>query len=567
MGAYEDKAWLEHYAEWTPHSLDYGETTLASMYELNLAANRDKPATYFFGRTQTYGELDAQVRAAAAGLKAFGIRPGDKVAIVLPNCPQHIAAFYAVQLLGATVVEHNPLYTAHELEGLFQDHGARIAIAWDKTASTLERLRASTNLETIIAVNMVEAMPPVQRLALRLPFLKAKREQLTVDAPNTVPWSSLVGPAIGGTGTDLKAPEALSKDDIALILYTSGTTGQPKGALLSHGNLLANCIQGQAWVPDLGEKPERFLAALPIFHAYGMTMVCTLGVFVGAELVLLPAPQVPLIMDVMKKHTPTWVPGVPTLYSKIAAAAKEGGIEIAGIRNSFSGAATLPTATVAEWEELTGGLLVEGYGLTETAPVLCGNPMNSERRPGYIGIPFPDTEVRIANPENLDETQPDGEPGELLVRGPQVFHGYLNNADATAAAFHEGWFLTGDMGVMEDDGFIRLVSRIKEIIITGGFNVYPGEVEETIMEHPDVVDVAVVGRPRADGSEDVVACVILRDGAALDPEGMKDFARERLTRYKVPRTFYHFEELAKDQLGKVRRREVQRDLLELLDKR
>ena len=548
MGAYEDKAWLEHYAEWTPHSLDYGETTLASMYELNLAANRDKPATYFFGRTQTYGELDAQVRAAAAGLKAFGIRPGDKVAIVLPNCPQHIAAFYAVQLLGATVVEHNPLYTAHELEGLFQDHGARIAIAWDKTASTLERLRASTNLETIIAVNMVEAMPPVQRLALRLPFLKAKREQLTVDAPNTVPWSSLVGPAIGGTGTDLKAPEALSKDDIALILYTSGTTGQPKGALLSHGNLLANCIQGQAWVPDLGEKPERFLAALPIFHAYGMTMVCTLGVFVGAELVLLPAPQVPLIMDVMKKHTPTWVPGVPTLYSKIAAAAKEGGIEIAGIRNSFSGAATLPTATVAEWEELTGGLLVEGYGLTETAPVLCGNPMNSERRPGYIGIPFPDTEVRIANPENLDETQPDGEPGELLVRGPQVFHGYLNNADATAAAFHEGWFLTGDMGVMEDDGFIRLVSRIKEIIITGGFNVYPGEVEETIMEHPDVVDVAVVGRPRADGSEDVVACVILRDGAALDPEGMKDFARERLTRYKVPRTFYHFEELAKDQL-------------------
>ncbi len=247
MSASTSRAWLEHYSDWTPHTLDYGDKTIVDYYRDNLRANANKSATYFFGRTQTYAELDAQVRAAAAGLKAFGIRPGDKVAIVLPNCPQHVAAFYAVQLLGATVVEHNPLYTAPELEGLLNDHGARVAISWDKTASTLEKLRSTTPLETIVSVNMVDAMPPLKRLALRLPIppLAAKREQLTSPAPNTVEWSTLIGSAIGGDGSNLDVPE-ISQDDIALILYTSGTTGKPKGALLSHGNLIANAIQGKA---------------------------------------------------------------------------------------------------------------------------------------------------------------------------------------------------------------------------------------------------------------------------------------------------------------------------------
>jgi len=246
-------------------------------------------------------------------------------------------------------------------------------------------------------------------------------------------------------------------------------------------------------------------------------------------------------------------------------AAEEKDVDLSGIRNAFSGAATLPVEIVERWETMTGGRLVEGFGMTETSPVLTANPMNGKHRPGYVGVPFPDTEVRIANPDNLDETQPDGTEGEVLARGPQIFKGYLNNEEATEAAFHGEWFRTGDMGVMEEDGFIRLVSRIKEIIITGGFNVYPAEGEEAIAEHPDVVDVAAVGRPRQDGSEDVVGCVTLRDGAVLDPEGLKEFCRERLTRYKVPRTFYHFEDLARDHLGKIRRHQVRKDLLELLE--
>lgn len=256
---------------------------------------------------------------------------------------------------------------------------------------------------------------------------------------------------------------------------------------------------------------------------------------------------------------------MPTLYQKIMDAAEEKDVDLSGIRNAFSGAATLPVEIVERWEALTGGRLVEGFGMTETSPVLTANPMNGKHRPGYVGIPFPDTEVHIANPENLDETQPGGQPGEMLARGPQIFQGYFGNAAATEKTFHNSWFRTGDMALMEPDGYIKLVSHIKEIIINCGFNVYPAEVEEAVAQHPDVVDVAAVGRPRRDGSEDVVSCVTLRDGAVLDPEGLKEFCRARLIRYKVPRTFYHFEDLARNHLGKIRRHQVRKDLLELLE--
>ncbi|BDV25088.1 long-chain fatty acid--CoA ligase [Corynebacterium ulcerans] len=568
MSAFETKAWLQYYPSWTPHSLDYGDTTLLDIYDNNLAINADKPATYFFGKRQSYAELDKQVRSAAAGLRALGVRAGDRVAICLPNCPQHVAAYYAVLKLGAIVVEHNPLYTAHELEAPFTDHGARVAIVWDKAASTLEKLRRTTPLETIVSVNMIDAMPPLQKYALKLPIpaLMKKRDALTAPAPNTIPWQILTGNALGGQGEDIVSCPEVTKESVALILYTSGTTGAPKGAQLTHGGLFANLLQGKAWIQGLGDQDERLLGAIPMFHAYGVTIVLNLAIYIGGEMVLLPAPQIPLIMQIMKKETPTWVPGVPTLYQKIVEAAEKDGISISGIRNSFSGASTLPVDTVTHWEALTGGLLVEGYGLTETSPIIVGNPMTTDRRPGYVGIPFPDTEVRIANPENLDETMPDGQEGEVLVRGPQVFAGYLNQPEATARSFHNDWYRTGDVGIMEEDGFIKLVARIKEVIITGGFNVYPVEVEDVLRQHPDVLEAAVVGLPRGDGSESVVAAITLNEGAALDPEGLKDYCRENLTRYKVPRTFYHFEELAKDQLGKIRRREVQTELIQKLKK-
>ncbi|WP_297851293.1 long-chain-fatty-acid--CoA ligase [uncultured Corynebacterium sp.] len=563
-----NKPWLKYYPEWTGHILEYPEKTLVEIFNDSVATNSNKTATNFFGRTQTYGELEVEVRRAAAGLARLGVQHGDRVAIMLPNCPQHVVAFFAVQKLGAIVVEHNPLYTAHELRPQFADHGARVAIVWDKVADTANKLKAdeSTDLETVVSVNMTKAMPLLQRVALQVPVgkLKQAREQLTAPATDTVTWEEMAGPK-KVIPPRVHTPKNVSPDDPALVLYTSGTTGSPKGAVLTHRNLLANPVQGRAWVKELQEPGQRMLATLPFFHAYGLTFSLTLTFFIGSELILLPAPTMDLIMRAVKKTPPTFVPGVPTVFERIVQTAREKNVDLSQVKIGFSGASSLPASVIEEWEEVTGGRLVEGYGLTETSPIVIGNPESADRRPGYIGIPFPDTEVRIVNPDNPDEDMPYGEAGEILVKGPQVFGGYLNNPEATEKVFHNGWFRTGDMGVMEEDGFIKLVSRIKELIITGGFNVYPAEVEETLRGHRDVVDVAVVGRPRTDGSEDVVACVVLDRGAELNPDSLKEFARENLTRYKVPRSFYHFEDLPKDQMGKIRRREVRDELLTRLE--
>ncbi|MBA4504211.1 long-chain-fatty-acid--CoA ligase [Corynebacterium sanguinis] len=561
MGAFEEKAWLKHYAPWTPHEVELGEDTLVDVYERNLAKHSNRTATWFFEKTMTYADLNEQVLKAAAGLQELGVKKGDCVALVMPNCPQHIIAFSAVMRLGATVVEHNPLYTASELLPQFQDHGAKIAIVWDKVAPTISKLRKDSPLSTIVSVNMIDEMALKYRIALSLPLPKAKelRERLTGDAPASMPWSSLL------IDKPFEAPEEITQDDTVLILYTSGTTGPPKGAQLTHGNLNSMLKSGLVWVKDLGKEQEKIMTILPLFHVYGLALTMGLAIGTGAELILVPAPEPPLIAMGMKKNPPTFFPGVPTLYEKIAEAALNNDKTYPTIRNSFSGASTLPESTIEKWESITGGRLVEGYGLTETSPILTANPMDGNHRPGYIGLPFPNTEIRIANPDNLDETMPDGEPGELLARGPQVFKGYLNKPEATEDAFHDGFFRTGDMGVMEEDGFIRLVSRIKEMIINGGFNIYPDEVEQVMKEHPDIDDIAVVGRPRKDGSEDVVACVTLREGAVIESDALREYARERLTAYKVPRTFYHFEELARDMTGKIRRREVQETLIEMLE--
>ncbi|WKD56766.1 Long-chain-fatty-acid--CoA ligase [Corynebacterium capitovis DSM 44611] len=561
MSAVEEKAWLKSYAPWTPHEIDLGDDTLVDIYERNLAKHSHRTATWFFGRTMTFADLNEKVVKVAAGLQELGVKKGDRVALVMPNCPQHVIAFCAVIRIGAIVVEHNPLYTASELLPQFQDHGAKVAIVWDKAAGTLSTLRKDSPLSTIVSVNMIEEMPLSYRLALKLPVGKVKemREKLTAPAPATMPWEALL------IDKPYEPCEKVTQDDTCLILYTSGTTGPPKGAQLTHGNLNAVLKGGLVWVKDLGKEREKIMAILPLFHVYGLALNLGLALGIGGEVILVPSPEPSLIAMALKKNPPTFFPGVPTLYEKIASAAIENDKKYPTIRNSFSGASTLPASTIEKWESITGGVLVEGYGLTETSPILTANPMDGNHRPGYIGLPFPNTEVRIANPDNLDETMPDGEPGELLARGPQVFKGYLNKPEDTANAFHNGWFRTGDMGVMEEDGFIRLVSRIKEMIITGGFNIYPDEVEQVMRQHPDIEDIAVVGRPRSDGSEDVVACVTLREGAIIQSDTLREYARERLTAYKVPRTFYHFEDLARDMTGKIRRREVQETLISMLE--
>lgn len=558
---YETRPWLSSYAEGVPADIDAPTQTLPEMMCDSVKTYRRHIALEFFGARTTYEELGEQVDRAAEGLRRLGIGPGDRVALVLPNCPQHVVAFYAVLRLGAIVIEHNPLYTARELRHQFEDHGARVAIVWDKMVDTIADLPSDLRLAHIVSVDLIAAMPLSKRLLLRLPVPKARASRAkltgTPKARHALAWKKLLdhrrisrrvaGPAL---------------TDTALLQYTSGTTGEPKGAILTHANLRANAMQGRAWVPGLIDGEETFYGVLPLFHAYGMTLCLTFAMSIGAKLVLFPTFDLGLVTDAARTSPPTFLPAVPPIYDQLARAASRGTIDLSTVRFAISGAMSLPVATVKRWEEATGGLLVEGYGMTESSPVALGNPIGPSRRPGTVGVPFPSTEIRVIDPEDPSIDRPIGERGELLIRGPQVFQGYWQRpADTAAALLPGGWLRTGDIADVAADGFVTIVDRIKELIITGGFNVSPSEVEEALEAHPDVVAAAVVGLPRDSGGEEVAAAVVLRDGAELDAGALRDFCRTRLTPYKVPRRVTVVEDLPRSLIGKVLRRQVRERLL------
>lgn len=558
MNSSSERPWLASYAPGVPDDIVIPEGSLAHLIDESVAAYGKNVALEFFGQTTSYRELGDQIDRAAEGLRHVGVRKGDRVAIVLPNCPQHVVAFYAILRLGAVVVEHNPLYTPRELRHQFEDHGARTAIVWDKIAGHILDLPADLGVENVIAVNLTHAMPFSKRLALKLPVPAARRarDQLTGRAPGASTWESLL--AHRRVKKSVPRPE---RDDLALIQYTSGTTGLPKGAMLSHLNLTANAAQSRAWVPSIERGTSTVYAVLPLFHAYGLTLCLTFAMSMGSRLVLFPKFDPDLVLTAIRKHPPTFLPAVPPIYERLAAAAKEKKIALDGIEIAISGAMNLPQSIVDTWESQTGGYLVEGYGLSECSPVLMANPVGTTRKAGTVGLAMPSTELRVVDPENPTVDRAAGEEGELLARGPQVFSGYWNKPDETSAVLLDGdWFRTGDIVTMNDDGFVTIVDRIKELIITGGFNVSPSEVEDTLRGCAGVLDVAVVGLPHGRGGEDVVAAVVMKAGASFDGDAVRAYARENLTAYKVPKKVFQVEELPKSMMGKVLRRQVRDQL-------
>ncbi|GAA4194246.1 long-chain-fatty-acid--CoA ligase [Microbacterium oryzae] len=558
---YDSRPWLAAYQPDVPHEIGPVTETLSDMMDASVKAYGRKTALEFFGAQTTYAELGDRIARAAEGLRRIGVERGDRVALILPNCPQHVVAFYALLRLGAIVVEHNPLYTPRELRHQFEDHGARFAIVWDKVHDTVAAFPEDLRVTGIVSVDITRSLPLPQRMALRLPIRKARetRERLTQrpSARRVLTWETLVD----GRRLSRKTPRP-ALDDVALLQYTSGTTGSPKGAMLTHRNLRANAQQGQAWVPGLREGEETFYGVLPLFHAYGMTLCLTFAMSIGAKLVLFPTFDPDLVARAARKSPPTFLPAVPPIYDRLARAAQQGAIDLSSIRFAISGAMSLPTSTVRKWEYVSGGLLVEGYGMTETSPVALGNPIGPSRRPGTVGVPFPSTDIRVVDPEDPDRDLPPGEAGELLIRGPQVFSGYWQRPDEThAVLLDDGWLRTGDIATVSEDGFVTIVDRLKELIITGGFNVSPSEVEETLVSHPDVDEAAVVSLPRAEGGESVAAVVVLRADAEQEAEALRDFCRTHLAAYKVPRRIEFANELPRSLVGKVLRREVRERLI------
>ncbi len=557
------RPWLKSYAAGVPEDIELPEGSLYDLVSESVRTYPSNVALEFFGATTTYAELGNQIDRAAEGLRLLGVQKGDPVALVLPNCPQHIVAFYAILRLGAIVVEHNPLYTPRELRHQFEDHGARVVIAWDKTVATIQDFPVDVAVETIISIDITRSMAFTTRFLLRLPIAKAKqsRAALTTRVSGTIDWDELLKSA--PIDERIIRPDA---DDVALIQYTSGTTGNPKGATLTHLNLTTNAAQSRAWVPEVQRGTAVVYAVLPMFHAYGLTLCLTFAMSMGARLVLFPRFDPDLVLPVIKKRPPTFLPAVPPIYERLTVAAKEKGVSLKGIRIAISGAMPLSPSVVEPWEAATGGTLVEGYGLSETSPVLMANPVGPTRRAGTVGLPLPGTELRVVDPENPTVDRASGDEGELLVRGPQVFSGYWKKPTETADVFVEAtdggknWFRTGDIVTVDADGFVTIVDRIKELIITGGFNVAPSEVEECLRVHPDIADVAVIGLPSDHSGEEVVAAVVLSPGATLDEASIRDFARANLAAYKVPRRVVAVDELPKSLIGKVLRRKVRESL-------
>ncbi len=550
--------WVRHYQPGVPAEIELPTESLVALYERSVAEAGSSIALDFFGRTTTYAELGDQINRAAEGLRRLGVRAGDRVALMLPNCPQHVVAFYAVLRLGAIVVEHNPLYTPRELRHMFEDHAARVVISWDAAVAKLRQQPSDIELDQIVSVNLLKAFPAVKRLALKLPIpsLRATRNKLTQPAPGTMSWEEL----LSAPPIDPAYPRP-SVDDVAVIQYTSGTTGQPKGAMLTHSNLFSNARQGEAWMHGAQYRKEVFYAILPMFHAFGMTLFLTYGILKQARLVLFPSFDVDMVVDAARKTPPTVYCAVPPIYESTARTAIEKKVDLSSAKYCISGAMNLPDSTVELWESVSGGLLVEGYGMTEASPVCLGNPFHPSRRTGTIGVPFPSTLMKVVSPEDPTQEVAQGERGELLIKGPQVFIGYWNNpAETERTLLPDGWLRTGDIVTVDEDGFTSIVDRVKELIITGGFNVAPSEVELVLRSHPAVKDAAVVGLPAETGGERVVAAILLQEGESVDATELRTFARDRLAGYKVPRAFYVLDDLPRSMLGKVLRKEVRDSL-------
>ena len=516
----------------------------------------ERAAIDFFARQLTYTQLAEDMRRAAGALHQAGVRPGDRVALVMPNCPQHAVAVLGTMLLGAVVVEHNPLAPSGELEGEYARHGARITIAWSKS---LEKLTFLGRGHTTFSMDLTTALPTASRLALKLPIKAAreKRDQLSSPRPGWArSWTRAMRSATPWQGS---CPSAM--DDVALLIHTGGTTGVPKAAALTHANLMANVEESIAWVPVLHEGAEVFYCILPLFHAFGFTIGFLAGLRLGATIAMFPKFDTAMVLAAQRRLPCTFFLGVPPMYERLLAAAESTNVDLSSIHFSLSGAMPLSASLADQWEQATGGLTIEGYGMTEASPILLGSPLASSRARGALGIPFPSTQVKIVDPENPSREVPEGEVGELIARGPQVFSGYWNQDDETAEVFtQDGWLRTGDL-VQVRDGFIYMADRRKEMINSSGFNVYPSQVEEAVRSMPGVLDVAAVGVPAGESGEDVVAAVVLEAGASVTLTDLRKWAEKSLAHYALPRQIVVMTELPRSQLGKVMRKKVREQIM------
>ncbi len=559
-GMTDHRPWFRTYPPEVPKTLEpYPDISVFGMLEASARKHPDATAVAWFGKHLSYRKLLAEVERCSAMLAGLGVGKGDRVALITPNCPQYAIVYYACARLGAIVVGNNPLYTKREMEHQLRDCGAKVVFVLDILYADFADVLAAVGVEHVVVVRLNEYMPfPKKQLAPALKFKKMQRAAgkpwppVPSDAP-VAWWHRLMASA----GPAPVAAHVDPENDPAGFIYTGGTTGLSKGAMLSHRNIVANTMQGAAYL-NLEEGKESILCALPFFHSFGM-LAMNVGILTGGKVVPVPNPRdLEMLLEEVAKEKVTFFPGVPRLFIALNESRLTKKYELRSLKACVSGGAPLPVAVAQRFAEITGGaVLVEGYGLTETSPVTHANPLNGERRPGSIGMPIPDTDCRIVDIEDPDRDVGAGERGELCIRGPQVMLGYWNRPEETALTIRNGWLHTGDVAVMDPDGYFRIVDRLKEMIIVSGFNVYPAEVEEVLYHHPKVSKCAVIGVPDAKTGEAVKAFVVLKEGESATTDEILAWCRDPangLAGYRVPKIVEFRDALPETLVGKVLRR-------------
>lgn len=545
------RIWLNNYEKEVPHSLDYPDIPLHAILSESAKRFPEKTSVIFYKTLITYSELNDLTNRFANALNKLGIKSGDRVAIMLPNLPQAVISYYGTLKMGAIAVQTNPLYVERELEEQLADSGAETIIALDIFYPRIENIKKRTPLKNIVLTGVQDYLP----LLLKLLYpIKARKEGQWIKVKRIPPIYDFVGIL---RESDVNFSEIMVEpDDIALLQYTGGTTGIPKAVMLTHRNLVTNVYQCRRWMWDLKEGEENILSVIPFFHVYGMTVCMNLSILLGSAMILLPKFKTIDVLKAIDRYRPSAFPGVQAMYVAINNYPNVDSFNISSIRACISGAGPLALEVQEEFERLTGGRVVEGYGLTEASPVTHANPIYGKRKKGSIGIPFPDTDARVIDMKDGEKVLPVGEVGELQVRGTQVMKGYWNRQDETDAVLKDGWLSTGDMAKMDEEGYFYIVDRKKDMIKTVGENVYPREIEEVLYRYPKIKEAVIVGIPEKFSSEIIKAYIVLKEGESATENEIIEFCRENLAKFKVPKMIEFREELPKTMIGKVLRRKL-----------
>lgn len=546
-----ERPWLKLYPENIPHMLQYEEMPVQEYLTRSAKKFPDKTAIHFMGKDISYKELYESSLKFANYLKSLGVQKGDRVAIMLPNCPQSVIGYYGILYAGGIVVQTNPLYTERELQYQMKDSGAKVILAMDILYPRIMKIQQETDLENIIITGIKDYLPFPKNLIY--PFIQKKQYGFSVKVEHRGMSHLFTEVMKVAKPNTIEVPFNF-EEDLALLQYTGGTTGFPKGVMLTHKNLISNASMCEKWLYKIEKGEETVMGILPLFHVYGMTTVLILSVMQGNKMVLLPKFDAETALKTIDKQKPTIFPGAPTLYIGLLNHPDISKYDLSSIKACVSGSAPLPVDVQERFERVTGGKLVEGYGLTETSPITHANFLwDIDRVKGSIGVPWPDTEAAILSMETGEPVQ-FGEMGEIAIKGPQVMKGYWKRPEDTDMSFRDGWFLTGDIGYMDENGYFYIADRKKDMIIAGGFNIYPREVEEVLYEHDAVMECVVAGIPDPYRGETVKAYVVLKDGATVTEEELNAFCRQHLASFKVPRLYEFRSELPKTAIGKILRR-------------